>query len=110
MIQQTAFAGGNAALLDLLAKPLVMLERVGQKIQGHLIGEASGFGGKPIQFGFQLWRNMQIHEVSVGVTRRAVKDTPDTQTKFNNVTQLTFILLVIVRDCRLQTEVNKTGA
>jgi hypothetical protein len=34
-----------------------------------LIGEASGFGGKSIQFGFQFWRNMQVHEVSVGVTR-----------------------------------------
>lgn len=42
-----------------------MINRVGQQVQRDLIGVASGFGGKAIQFGFKFWRNMQVHEASV---------------------------------------------
>ena len=62
MAQQAAFASGDAALLDLPTEPIVMLDRVGQKIQCNLIGVTSGFGGESIQLGFKFWRNMQVHE------------------------------------------------
>jgi hypothetical protein len=62
MIQQAPLASSDAALLDFPTEPIVMLDRVGQKIQRDLIGVASGFGGEPIQLGFKFWRNMQVHE------------------------------------------------
>ena len=62
MVQQAAFASGDAALLDFPTEPAVMLDRVGQKIQRDLIGVASGLGGESIQPGFKFWRNMQVHK------------------------------------------------
>ena len=62
MVQQAAFASGDTALLDLPTEPIVMLDRVGQKIQRDLIGVASAFGGESIQPGFTFWRNLQVHE------------------------------------------------
>lgn len=62
VVQEPAFASGDTALLDLPTKPIVMLDRVGQKIQRDLIGVTSGVGGESIQLGFKFWRNMQVHE------------------------------------------------
>lgn len=62
VVQEPAFASGDAALLDFPTEPIVMLDRVGQKIQRDLIGVASGLGGESIQLGFKFWRNMQVHK------------------------------------------------
>lgn len=66
MVQQLPFARGKTALLDFPAEPIVMLDRVGQKVQCHLIGMASFLSGKSIQLGFKFRRHMQVHELSVG--------------------------------------------
>ena len=62
MVEQTAFASGDTALLDLPTEPIIVLDRVGQKIQRDLIGVASGFGGESIQLGLKFWRNAQVDE------------------------------------------------
>lgn len=58
MVQQATFASGGPALLDLATEPIVMLDRLGQKIQRDMIGLSSSLGGESIQLGFEFWGNM----------------------------------------------------
>ena len=60
------------AFFDLPSEPLVVIDRADQQVQRDLIDSASGFRGEAIQFGFKFWRNLQVHEASLGSSEETV--------------------------------------
>ena len=61
MLEQLTFAGGSATLFDLGTEPIVVVNRVSQQVERHLIGRAAGLGGEPRQLRFEFGRNLQVH-------------------------------------------------
>ncbi len=63
VLDQPAFAGGGAPLLDLRAEPLVVLHRAGQQVERHLIGRTATLCGRACPLRFELGRDLQVHKI-----------------------------------------------
>jgi hypothetical protein len=62
VLEQPAFACGGAALFDLGAEPLVVVQRAGQQVERHLVGRAASLRGQARQLRFEFGRNLQVHD------------------------------------------------
>jgi hypothetical protein len=72
MVEQPAFASGCTALFDFPPEPFVVVHGAREQVQGDLIHRASGLLSQPGQLGCEFWRNLEIHEASVGCLDRSV--------------------------------------
>src|SRR5947208_1757690 len=57
MLEQPAFTGSGAALFNLRAEPLVVVDRARQQVERHLVGRAASLGGQARQLCFEFGRN-----------------------------------------------------
>jgi hypothetical protein len=72
MLDQPAFASGGATPFDFRAKPLIVIYRVGQQVQRHLVNCAASLRGQTRQLRFEFGRNLQVHKASVGAIPKLV--------------------------------------
>ncbi len=61
MVEQPAFARGEAPLLNFATEPLVVFNRSGEQVQRQLLRVAAGTFRKASQLGREFGRNMQFH-------------------------------------------------
>ena len=72
VLEQPAFACGGAALFDLSAEPVVVVHRVGQQVERHLVDRAAVLRGQARQLRFEFGRKLQVHKASVGAIPKLV--------------------------------------
>lgn len=72
VLKQPAFASSGATSFDLGAKPLIVVYRAGQQVERNLVYRSPRLCGQAGQLCFEIRRNLQVHETSVGCIDGAV--------------------------------------
>jgi serine/threonine protein kinase len=72
VLEEPAFAGGDATLFYFGAEPIVVVHRAGQQVECNLVDRATALSRQARKPRFEFGRNLQVHEASVGALEEAV--------------------------------------